>query len=129
MSSSLLCCGAGLFNSRQCSSKIKVLVDGALNDTRQLWIAKALPPRIESWCGQRRLSGFYRWCAMKRLDLRGGSLVSRTDGTPDQKERDHGEHCKNGRSCLALRRSAVGWALKFRHAARSLITLKMSIDI
>src|SRR5215813_2283582 len=109
MSSSLLCCGAGLFNSRQCSSKIKVLVDGALNDARQLRIAKALPPRIESWCGQRSLPGFYRWCAMKRLNLRGGSLVSRTDGASDQKECDQGEHGKKRRSSFARRRSAVGW--------------------
>src|SRR5215470_55127 len=109
MSSSLLCCGAGLFNSRQCSSKIKVLGDGALNDTRQLWIAKALPPRIESWCGQRRLPGFYRWWAMKRLNLHGGPLVSRTDGTPNHKKRDQGEGCKDSRLSRGLRRIGISW--------------------
>src|SRR5262249_15612496 len=85
---------------------------------RQLWIVKALPPRIESWCGQRRLPAFYRWCAMKRLNLRGGSLVSRTDGTPDHKERDQGEGCKGSGLSRGLDRIGVGWGLKFRHARR-----------
>src|SRR5262245_35193734 len=53
---------------------------------------------------------------MKRLNLRGGSLVSRTDGTPDHKERDQGEGCKDSGLSRALRRIGVGWALKFRHA-------------